>query len=109
MGMLMSSSLESSSGPRTLTIGQVGARLDRLPTGPFHRRVLLVAVAVVAFVFEIGDQSATGLVAASLREHLGTDLTGIAFAVSAMYLGLLVGSLVAGQVGDRFGRRSTLS
>ncbi|MCU1625690.1 MAG: transporter [Pseudonocardia sp.] len=107
MGMPMSSSLESSSGPRTITIGQVGARLDRLPTGPFHRRVLLVAV--VTFVFEIGDQSATGLVAASLREHLGTDLTGIAFAVSAMYLGLLVGSLVAGQVGDRFGRRSTLS
>ncbi|MCW2719170.1 MAG: transporter [Pseudonocardia sp.] len=105
--MPMSSSLESPSDPRTLTIGRAGARLDRLPTGPFHRRVLLVAV--VAFVFEIGDQSATGLVAASLTTHLDTSLTGIAFAVSAMYLGLLVGSLVAGQAGDRYGRRSTLA
>lgn len=105
MGMPMSSSLESSE-PRTLTIGRVGARLDRLPTGPFHRRVLVVAV--VAFVFEIGDQSATGLVAGSLTTHLNTSLTGVAFAVSAMYLGLLVGSLIAGQLGDRYGRRFTL-
>jgi putative MFS transporter len=80
--------------------------VDRLPYGRFHRRVLICSA--LAFIFEVGDQTATGLVAPSLPKHLGTDLTGVAFVVSAMYLGLLVGSILAGQ-GDRLGRRALLT
>ncbi|MFJ8749004.1 MFS transporter [Streptomyces sp. NPDC102441] len=84
----------------------IGARLDRLPHGRF--RTLVIVCSCIAFVFEIGDQGAMGITASTIREHFGTNLTGVAFAVSSMYLGLLVGSLVAGQ-GDRFGRRAMLS
>ncbi|MFF1834860.1 MFS transporter [Streptomyces sp. NPDC058231] len=84
----------------------IGVRLDRLPHGRF--RTLVMICSCVAFIFEIGDQGAMGITASTIREHFGTNLTGVAFAVSAMYLGLLVGSLVAGQ-SDRFGRRALLS
>jgi putative MFS transporter len=84
----------------------IGARLDRLPHGRF--RTLVMFCSCVVFVFEIGDQGAMGITASTIREHFDTNLTGVAFAVSAMYLGLLIGSVAAGQ-GDRFGRRVLLS
>lgn len=94
----------TTTGP--VTLASVGARLDRLPTGPFHRRVMLLAG--LTFVFEVGDQGAVGMAASALREHLGVGLQGVAFAVSAMYLGLLAGAVAAGQLGDRLGRRTPL-
>ncbi|MFE2985669.1 MFS transporter [Streptomyces sp. NPDC055092] len=84
----------------------IGARLDRLPHGRFHTLVMICAC--IALVFEVGDQSAMGITASSIREHFHTNLTGVAFAVSAMYFGLLVGSIAAGQ-SDRHGRRALLS
>lgn len=84
----------------------IGARLDRLPHGRLHTLVMICAC--VAFVFEIGDQGAMGITASTIREHFDTNLNGVAFAVSAMYLGLLVGSLVAGR-SDQLGRRALLS
>lgn len=84
----------------------IAARLDRLPYGPFHRRVLVCAV--VVFLFEVGDQTAAGMVAPSLPERLHTNLDGVAFVISSMYLGLLVGSIIAGR-GDRHGRRQMLT
>ncbi len=88
--------------PSSTSPEMIGARIDRLPHGRFQRRVLICTV--LAFIFEIGDQNAAGLTASAIRDRFDTDLTGIAFAVSAMYLGLLVGAVLAGQ-GDRFGRR----
>ncbi|MFF4767302.1 MFS transporter [Streptomyces sp. NPDC001255] len=84
----------------------IGARMDRLPHGRIHTLVLICSS--IMFVFEICDQGAIGLAATPVRAYFHSDLNGVAFAVSATYFGLLVGSVVAGR-SDHLGRRGLLA
>jgi putative MFS transporter len=85
---------------------QLSARLDRLPIGRFHRRVLLALA--VAFVFEFGDLNTFAYAAPALQQHLHLTVADIALVTSAAFLGMFLGAVGGGRFADAVGRRRAL-
>jgi len=81
-------------------------RLDRLPIGRFHRRVLLALA--VAFLFEFGDLNTFAYAAPALKDHLGLSVHAIAVVTSASFVGMFVGATFGGRFADAVGRRRAL-
>lgn len=81
-------------------------RLDRLPIGRFHRRVLLALA--VAFLFEFGDLNTFAYVAPALKDHLGLNVHAIALVTSASFVGMFIGATLGGRFADKVGRRRAL-
>ncbi|MEX3964015.1 MFS transporter [Paraburkholderia sp. EG286B] len=82
-----------------------GARLDRLPLARFHWRILgLISGGAVLDAFDV--YLAAGVLAAMVKSGFSTLATNAAF-ISATFFGMLIGSALAGWVGDRFGRRAS--
>ncbi|MBV9828838.1 MAG: MFS transporter [Alphaproteobacteria bacterium] len=82
----------------------MGERLDRIPVGVAHRRVLAL-VAAGLFV-DVYDQAMGGGIIAALLKTGWSDLRLNGVFLSATFLGLMVGAWAAGPVSDRFGRRA---
>jgi putative MFS transporter len=82
-----------------------GPRLDRLPISSFHRRVFWL---IGAGMFFDGYDLYVGttVLAATLQSHFSTGPQNAGF-VSLTFLGMTIGSFVAGFLGDHFGRRFT--
>jgi putative MFS transporter len=79
------------------------ARLDRLPLGPFHRRVLrLIGVGIF---FDGFDMSMMASVLAALVAGGWSNMGLNASFISATFVGLTIGAALAGLLGDRLGRR----
>jgi putative MFS transporter len=80
-----------------------GSRLDRLPIGQFHRRVLwLVALGMF---FDSFDNTLSGsILAAMLKSHWSTLELNSLF-MSSTFVGLTIGAALAGWLSDHFGRR----
>ncbi|WP_144113789.1 MFS transporter [Paraburkholderia sp. BCC1886] len=78
-------------------------RLDRLPEGPFHRR--LAAMIAAGLFFDTFDLYLAGGVMIALVHSGWSTMAQNAHFVSAGFLGMLIGAIVAGIVGDRYGRR----
>jgi MFS family permease len=84
----------------------VPARLDRLPWGPFHTRlVLALGITWVLDGLEITIASAVGSV---LRDKatLGFSAGEVGLAASVYLAGEVVGALFFGRLSDKFGRRN---
>jgi MFS transporter, putative metabolite:H+ symporter len=82
-----------------------GARLDRLPISSFHRRIMwLIGVGMFFDGFDI--YVAATVLGATLRSGFSTIRQNAEF-VSVTFLGMMVGSLLTGFLGDRYGRRFT--
>ncbi|WP_027214730.1 MFS transporter [Burkholderia sp. WSM2232] len=82
-----------------------GARLDRLPMSAFHRRIMwLIGIGMFFDGFDI--YVASTVLGATLRSGFST-LGQNALFVSLTFLGMMLGSLGTGFLGDRFGRRFT--
>ena len=82
-----------------------GARLDRLPISRFHRRVFaLVGIGMFLDGFDI--YLASTVIGATLKSGFATMEQSALF-VASTFLGMMLGSLVAGFVGDRYGRSFT--
>jgi putative MFS transporter len=80
-----------------------GPRLDRLPLARFHWKILgLISGGALLDAFDI--YLAAGVLAAMVKSGFSTLATNAAF-ISATFFGMLIGSALAGWVGDRFGRR----
>lgn len=80
-----------------------GARLDALPVGRFHYRIVIL---VSAGLFLDGfDVYLGGGVLGSLIKSGWSSLDLNALFVSATFAGMLIGAIAAGIIGDRFGRR----
>jgi putative MFS transporter len=82
-----------------------GARLDRLPVGAFHRRVMLL-IGIGMFFDGFDIYIAATVLGATIRSGFAT-LPQAALFVSATFVGMMLGSVVTGFLGDRFGRRFT--
>jgi putative MFS transporter len=82
-----------------------GFRLDRLPITRFHRRVFaLVGIGMFLDGFDI--YLAGTVLGATIQSGFATMEQSALF-VSSTFIGMMLGSLVAGFVGDRYGRSFT--
>jgi putative MFS transporter len=87
------------------TIVNAGARLDRLPISSFHYRIFWLVGA--GMFFDGYDLYVAGSVlAAAIQSKFSTLPQNLQF-LSLTFVGMTVGSLITGFVGDRFGRRFT--
>lgn len=83
----------------------VGARLDRLPVSAFHYRVFFLIAAGMFFDgYDLYIQAP--VVGATVQSHFATLDTARWF-VSLTFVGMTLGSVLAGFLGDRYGRRFT--
>lgn len=82
-----------------------GARLDRLPMSGFHRRILwLIGIGMFFDGFDIYIMST--VLGATVASKFSTLADNAQF-ISMTFVGMTVGSLATGFLGDRFGRRFT--
>ncbi|MFD5122742.1 MFS transporter [Streptomyces sp. NPDC058385] len=82
----------------------VGAWFEDMPFGRVH--LLAAAALFMAFVIESWEQLALVYVSGDLGDAFGINESAIGWALSAVALGMIPGSLVWGPVSDRIGRRS---
>lgn len=80
-----------------------GARLDRLPLGRFHTRVLWL-VGLGMFFDSFDNTLSSSVLAAMLHSGWSTLHLNSLF-MSATFCGLTIGAGLAGWLSDRFGRR----
>lgn len=83
----------------------VGAAFEDMPLNSRH--VLAGGTLFVAFVLEAWEMLALVYIGADVRHSLGIDAASLGTLVSALFLGMIPGSLLAGTVADRYGRRRT--
>src|SRR5437660_2339436 len=82
-----------------------GARLDRLPISPFHYRIF--ALVGAGMFFDGYDlYIASGVLASAVQTKFSTVPQNLQF-ISLTFVGMTLGALITGFVGDRMGRRFT--
>jgi MFS transporter, putative metabolite:H+ symporter len=87
------------------TTVNAGARLDRLPISSFHYRVFwLVGAGMFFDGYDL--YVASGVLAATISTKFSTPAQNLQF-ISLTFVGMTIGSLVTGFLGDRYGRRFT--
>jgi putative MFS transporter len=88
-----------------MTSVNAGARLDRLPISSFHYRIFWLVGA--GMFFDGYDLYVAGGVLASLIQTKFSTLPQNLQFISLTFVGMTIGSLITGFVGDKFGRRFT--
>jgi MFS transporter, putative metabolite:H+ symporter len=82
------------------------ARLDRVPIGRFHRKLLLlIGAGLLVDGFDV--YLTAGISGALVREGVA-NLRQIAYLAMSTSIGLGVGGFIFGSLGDRIGRRRTM-
>src|SRR5581483_2041010 len=94
----------------TLSPAAVGARLDRLPFGRFHRRFL--ALIALGAWFDLYDNVVAGSLVVSLKaagvlnpQHAYAGIPADALFMASLSLGMFLGTIVFGLASDYVGRR----
>jgi putative MFS transporter len=87
------------------TAVNAGARLDRLPISSFHYRIFwLVGAGMFFDGYDL--YIAGGVLASAVQTKFSTVPQNLQF-ISLTFVGMTLGALITGFVGDRFGRRFT--
>src|SRR5512135_649093 len=82
-----------------------GARLDRLPVGSFHYRIFwLIGAGMFFDGYDL--YVAGGVLAATIHSKFSTLAQNLQF-ISLTFVGMTLGALITGFVGDKYGRRFT--
>ena len=96
---------EAGTGEHMAPIVNAGARLDRLPISSFHYRVFwLVGAGMFFDGYDL--YVAGGVLAATLQSKFSTIPQNLQF-ISLTFVGMTIGALLTGFVGDKYGRRFT--
>jgi putative MFS transporter len=83
--------------------GDIGARLDRLPIGAFQKRIIwLIGAGMFFDSFDI--YLAGGVLGALVKSGWSTVGSNATF-LSVTFIGMLIGALAAGYLGDAKGRK----
>jgi MFS transporter, putative metabolite:H+ symporter len=88
-----------------VTSVNAGSRLDRLPIGPFHYRIM-VLIGIGMFFDGFDIYLAGTVLGVTLKTGFST-LPQNAIFISATFVGMMLGSFGTGFLGDRYGRRFT--
>jgi putative MFS transporter len=89
----------------TVAAVNAGARLDRLPISSFHYRIFwLVGAGMFFDGYDL--YVAGGVLASTIQTKFSTLPQNLQF-LSLTFVGMTLGSLITGFVGDKFGRRFT--
>jgi MFS transporter, putative metabolite:H+ symporter len=92
--------------PQQADAASCAARLDRVPIGRFHRRLLLlIGAGLLVDGFDV--YLTAGVSAALVREQVA-DLQHIAYLAMSTAIGLGLGGFAFGSLGDRVGRRRAM-
>jgi len=87
------------------TAVNAGARLDRLPIGAFHYRIFwLVGAGMFFDGYDL--YVASGVLASTLQTKFSSLPQNLQF-ISVTFIGMTIGALITGFLGDWFGRRFT--
>src|SRR5258706_12309753 len=82
-----------------------GARLDRLPISSFHYRIFwLVGAGMFFDGYDL--YIAGGVLASAIQTKFSTAPQNLQF-ISLTFVGMTLGALITGFVGDKLGRRFT--
>jgi putative MFS transporter len=88
-----------------ITSVNAGARLDRLPIASFHYRIFwLVGAGMFFDGYDL--YVAGGVLASTIQTKFSTLPQNLQF-LSLTFVGMTIGSLITGFVGDKYGRRFT--
>lgn len=90
---------------QTHSLASLSARLDRLPILRFHKKFLILVGA--GMFFDSFDIYLANSVLATLRQSGWSTLEQNATFLAATAFGMLLGSWMAGVLGDRYGRKFT--
>ena len=82
---------------------EIGQRLDHLPVGPMHRKVV-VAIGLGLF-FEIYEIFLSSTISTTLKTQYGLDGTTLKLLLASTFVGMFIGSATLGGLADRIGRR----
>src|SRR5258706_2271848 len=88
-----------------VTSVNAGSRLDRLPIGPFHRRIMMLIG--IGMFFDGFDIYLAGTVLGVTLKTGFSTLNQNAIFISATFVGMMLGSFATGFLGDRYRRRFT--
>jgi AAHS family 4-hydroxybenzoate transporter-like MFS transporter len=83
-----------------------GAAIDRGPCTLYQ--VALVFFTALTIIFDGIDNQLLGIVIPSVMRELGVARSAFAPVVALGFLGMMIGGLIAGLAGDRFGRKVAL-
>ncbi|MQT02280.1 MFS transporter [Streptomyces jumonjinensis] len=81
----------------------VGARMDRLPITPTHRK--LTGVVGIGLLFDTFENNLSGTVSQVLQADFALNGTSLKLMLASVFIGQFFGSLLLGRIADRFGRR----
>jgi putative MFS transporter len=85
------------------SISNIAARLERLPTTAYQKRLFLIIA--TAWLFDSIDLGALTFLLGSIRTEFGLTLTEAGFLSSASFFGMFLGAALSGMAADRFGRK----
>jgi len=88
---------------RKVGLHDIGRRLDNLPVGPVHRKVV-IAIGLGLF-FEVYEIFLSSSIATALKTEYGLGGTVLQVLMASSFLGMFIGAAAFGRIADRIGRR----
>lgn len=82
------------------------ARLNRLPIGPYYKRLTWLLGFV--FFFNMGDINTLSFAAPAIQKYWHLSIATIGYLTSITFIGMFVGSTFGGWFSDRVGRKRAL-
>jgi putative MFS transporter len=88
---------------RKVGLHDIGRRLDQLPVGRVHRKIV-VAIGLGLF-FEVYEIFLSSTIATALKTEYGLGGAALQLLMASSFVGMFIGAAAFGRIADRIGRR----